>query len=167
MTGAESAGSEADAARAVGAGAQAAGTDLDVPGLVSFYQQQLGSVNQLWTMFAATTFAAGLFAFNVGQGGQSVALLLAGASGFLFFAFGHAMMVFSAMTRLNLAARHLAETLTEEERAERPARSLVAYLARGERRADALVVHILIDACVFATFAAQLWRLGGWKALGL
>jgi len=130
--------------------------------LVSLYQQQGAAVNQLWAMYAATTFAAGLFAFNVGGNNQAAILLIAGALGFLFFTVGHGFMVYHGVKRMQLAAEDITCILATSQ-ADIEAKSypkVVHYLAGKVRTDHAVIVHVLIDACVFAMFAVQLWRLG-------
>jgi hypothetical protein len=128
--------------------------------LVGFYQQQLGAINQLWAMYAATTFAAGLFAFNVGNDAQAVALLGAGAIGFFVFDFGHFFMVYYGTLRLKLVAEDIGRLVGAAEGAGGAVPEILRYLARPIRPVEAAIVHLLIDACVFAMFGMQLYRLG-------
>jgi fatty acid desaturase len=127
--------------------------------LVAFYMQQTNAVNQLWTMYAATTFAAGLFAFNVGNGKQSAWLLLAGAAGFLVFTLGHLLMVSHSVTRLALAAEDIASFRDPKDRDSHP--RTLGYLAQPVSLPLSIDAHVLIDLCVLAAFAVQLHRLGG------
>jgi hypothetical protein len=127
--------------------------------LASVHQQQLASVNSLWTMYAVTTFTAGAFTFNVDKGPESAPLLLAGAFGFLFFTIGHAGMVWSAIMRLKRIALEIKSLATPAGGTLAP-ESLVGYLALPVGPGSALLIHILIDLCVFAIFDAQMRRLG-------
>lgn len=141
---------------------------LSMSELLSLYMQQNGALNQLWAMFAATTFAAGVFAFSVGGTANSKWMLIPGAIGFLFFATGHGVMVWHAVQRLNLVASDILAKL-EAKAGARGSPSVVWALAR--RRASlrgAMVAHIGIDICVLAAFAMRLdLHVFGWRLSGL
>lgn len=138
------------------------GTDtaegLELNQLVSFYIQQNTAVNQLWSMYALTAFAAAVFASDLeGKGSADRLLLVAGLLGFLFFTFGHYHMVVNGATRLKLAAADIARI-----RANRPAEApptVVDHLAGGYDVRSTKIVHILIDSCVVLAFLAMALRV--------
>jgi hypothetical protein len=119
--------------------------------LVTLYGQQTTTVNQLWAMFAATTFAAGAFAITVAEG-RSKWLLAAGAAGFLFFAWGHIHMVITAVTRQEKTRLDIAGIVGPEDPAS-PYPGTLRHLAGQEVSKDhARNVHLAIDLCVFVAF---------------
>lgn len=129
---------------------------FELKDLVGLYTQQVAAVNQLWAMFAATTFAAGVFALTVADSHPRW-LLLAGGLGFLFFAIGHYFMVQTALLRQDKAREAIADALPDQPPA------ILTHYAEGKVPIESAGrVHIAIDACVLLAFvlAAVLERPG-------
>jgi hypothetical protein len=129
---------------------------LDLSDIVNVYLQQNAAVNQLWAMYAATTFAAGVFALTVGNQ-HTPWLLFPGAAGFLAFTYGHWAMVENGLERMKRAAADIEAIRTISAAAAAPEQSLVEHLAtRVVSIKWAKICHRAIDACVLAAFAGRL-----------
>lgn len=126
---------------------------LELNQLVSFYIQQNSAVNQLWSMYAVTAFAAAVFAVNAGTGPLSNWVRLAGLLGFLCFTVGHYHMVVSGAIRLKLTAADIARI--RGNRAAGGPQTVVDHLAGDYSVRATKAVHILIDVCVLIAFAAM------------
>jgi hypothetical protein len=132
---------------------------FDVAALVNLFMQQSAALNQLWAMYAATTFTAGLFAFTVGGNAKTAWLLIPGAVGFFCFTFGHAQMIRSAVKRLDYAAADIGRIVAQAPSDGASPPSVLGLLAKGAPSArGAMWTHVPIDLCVFTAFGWQLIR---------
>ncbi|MDQ4087570.1 MAG: hypothetical protein M3177_06130 [Pseudomonadota bacterium] len=132
-------------------------TDFQAKDVVSLYSAQNSALNQLWAMYVAATFTAGIFAVTASNA-QSRTLLLAGGIGFLAFTIGHAVMVVATLRLMRAGADDIKRVLN---RTDSHSCSLVR-LGKAPKLWGAIVVHAVIDTCVVAAYAFLITKVQAW-----
>ena len=127
-------------------GSGTATSDYGIKEVIAVYNTQNSALKPLWTMYVVATFTAGAFAATATDAGR-LALLLAGGIGFLAFTIGHFSMVMNSIDLLNSCAADLARLPAGSD-----AVASLERLSRPYSRIGAILVHLVIDACVVGAY---------------
>jgi hypothetical protein len=113
---------------------------------VTLFTHQVATINTLWAVYVAATFAAAGYGLSVAQG-LAYRLAATVASGFLAFAIGNWVLLRQSLTIARTLQRDIRAALSADP--ENPfASSLHAVAATANAPWISLVFHVFIDTCV-------------------
>ena len=128
-------------------------TKFGLSDAVNLFTHQVATINTLWAVYVAATFAAAGYGLSVDQG---LDYRLAGtvAAGFLAFAIGNWVLLKQALTIARTLQQDIRAALAADK-ANPFAASLHAVAATANAPWISLMFHVFIDACVVIAICMQ------------
>jgi hypothetical protein len=119
----------------------------EIKDAVDLFSKQTSTINGLWTVYVAATFAAGGFTAIAGGLGTKVGIATALTIAFGAFTFGHWRMLQPELEVRWILREEIGAALTDSMKFRK---SIDALIHTASKPYKGKIVHISIDMCVFA-----------------
>lgn len=113
---------------------------------VTLFTQQTTTINNLWTVYAAATFAAA--GYGISTSALSPIVALAVTLGFVAFAIGHLSLLMQGLKISQQVKKNISSFMESAAKTHPFKSSIEQLIATANPPWISLVIHLLIDLCV-------------------